>query len=404
MDGQTVFERTARLRQTQAPLRRAMHELLPRLEAAGDVACDFFMGNPQEMPLSGYVEALQRAAVPQNPHWFAYGGNQPDARAAIVESLRARMNLPFEPEDIFLTAGGAGALDVGLKAVTDLGDEAIFCLPPWFFYEFFVVEAGLTPVKVPVDRETFDLDVEAIAAAISPRTRLVIINTPHNPTGKVYPPETLRQLAAVLDEASRRHGREIYLLSDEVYNRFVFDGIEFHSPMEFYPNTMLAYSYGKTLLTPGDRIGYLAISPRVTHRETLRESVPLAQVACGYSHTARLHQHAIPDLEKLLVDIAAVERRRDRLVSALREMGYKVHTPEGTLWLLPKSPWEDDWAFWRLLMDHNIFGLPGQVLEFPGYFRLSLSASDDMVERSLPGFAAAMAHARTHQPEPAVVV
>jgi aspartate aminotransferase len=403
MDGQTVFERTARLRQTQAPLRRAMAEMFPRMDAAGDAGCDFVMGNPQEMPLPGYVDALQHAAVPQNPHWFAYGQKR-GAQASVAGSLRARMGMPFEPEDVFLTAGGAGAIDVGLKAVTDPGDEVIFCLPPWFFYEFFVVEAGLVPVKVPVDRETFDLDVPAIAAAITPRTRLIIVNTPHNPTGKVYRPDTLEKLALVLDEASRLHGREIYLLSDEVYNRFVYDGVQFHSPMKFYPNTMLAYSYGKTLLTPGDRLGYLALSPSATHRGALRESVPLAQVACGYSYATRLHQHAIPDLEKLSVDIPAIERRRDRLVGALRDMGYEVHKPEGTLWLLPKSPWEDDWAFWRLLMDRNIFGLPGQVLEFPGYFRLSLSASDDMIERSLPGFAAAISHAQSSQPEPATVV
>jgi aspartate aminotransferase len=399
---QPIFARTTRLAQTQEALNRMFDDpVFVRLFAeAGESACNFITGNPQEMPLPGYVEALQRAAVPQHPSWFSYGKNQSGARTAIVQTLRTRMNLPFEPADIFLTFGGAGAINVGIKAVTDPGDEVIFCLPPWFFYEFMVVEAGLIPVKVSVDLTTFDLDLTAIEAAITPHTRLVIINTPSNPTGKIYQPETLRTLATLLDDASRRNGREIYVLSDEVYNRIIFDGMEFHSPLEFYPHSMLAYSYGKTLLTPGDRIGYLALSPHAAHHDELRESVLQSQIACGAPWTSRLHQHAIPELEKLSIDIAAVERRRNRLVSALRQMGYEIHTPEATFWLLPKSPWEDDWAFWQLLMEHNIFGAPGTTLEFPGFIRLSLTANDNMVERSLPGFADAIAYAnKTSAPE-----
>jgi aspartate aminotransferase len=396
MSDQLVFERTARLRRTQEALHRMFDDpvFVRCFAEAGDSACDFITGNSQDMPLPGYVEALQHAAAPQHPNWFSYGKNQSGARAAIVQTLRSRMHVPIEPEDVFLTFGGAGAVNVGIKAVTNPGDEAIFCLPPWFFYEFMLVEAGLIPVKVSVDLKTFDLDLAAIEAAITPRTRLIIVNTPNNPTGKIYPPETLERLAALLDEASRRNGRKIYLLSDEVYNRIVFDGREFRSPVEFYPHSMLAYSYGKTLLTPGDRVGYLALSPRAAHREELRESVLQSQIACGAPWTSRLHQHAIPDLEKLSIDISAVERRRDRLVKALREMGYELHKPEGTFWLLPKSPWEDDWAIWQLLMQHSIFGAPGQILEFPGFFRLSMTANDDMVERSLPGFAAAIEYAK----------
>lgn len=393
---QSVFERTARLRTTQAVLHRMFEDpvFVRRFAAAGDSACDFITGNSQDMPLPGYVEALQQAAVPRDTNWFNYGNNQLGARAAIVETLRSRMRLPFETEDIFLTFGGAGAVNVGIKAVTNPGDEAIICLPPWFFYEFMLVEAGVVPVKVSVDLETFDLDLTAIEAAITPHTRLIIVNTPNNPTGKIYPPKTLERLANLLDRTSRRYGREIYLLSDEVYNRIIFDGREFHSPVEFYSNSMLAYSYGKTLLTPGDRVGYLALSPHAAHRNALRESALQAQIACGAPWTSRLHQHAIPDFEKLSIDIAAVERRRDRLIKELHEMGYELHSPEGTFWLLPKSPWDDDWTFWQLLMEHNIFGVPGQALEFPGFFRLSLTASDEMVERSLPGFAVAIEHAK----------
>ena len=402
MSEQPSFPRTARLGQTQEGFQRVLADpaRLRRYTAATGrgTACDFFTGNPQELPLPGYVEALRHAAVPQHPGWFAYGANQPAARAVAAETLRARTGLPFAPEDIFLTAGGFGAIATALKAVTAPGDEALFCLPPWFFYEFLCVEAGLVPVKVPIDRRTFDLDLAAIEAAITPRTRLVIVNTPNNPTGRIYPPALLRGLAALLETASRRHGRPIYLLSDEVYNRIVFDGAAFCSPVEFYPHTLVAYSYGKTLLTPGDRAGYLALSPHAAPLPELRASALTAQSASAASWMNRLLQHALPDLEGLSIDIGAVERRRDRLVGALRGLGYAVHQPEGTFWLLPRSPWADDWAFWGLLMEHDIFALPGRAFEFPGYFRLSLTASDEMVERSLPGFAAAIAHARSTTP------
>jgi aspartate aminotransferase len=294
---------------------------------------------------------------------------------------------------MLLTTGGFAALSVGMKAVADPGDEVIYSLPPWFAYEALLVEAGLVPVKVRIVLETLDLDVDAITAAITPRTRIVIVNTPNNPTGRVYSAETLTRLATVLEEASARNGRRIFLLSDEPYNRIVFSGVRFRTPAEFYPYTLVAYSYGKTLLAPGQRIGYLALPPALPDREGLRRAVYDLQIAIGWAFPNAVMQYALPELEQQAFDVERLERRRDLMVDALTEMGYQVHRPEGTFYLFPRSPIPDDEAFAHLLTERDILVMPGAMFETPGFFRICLTATEETCERSLPGFAAARTQA-----------
>jgi aspartate aminotransferase len=280
----------------------------------------------------------------------------------------------------------------------------IFNLPPWFFYEIAVVFNEGVPVKVPVDAETFDLDLDAIEAAITPRTRAIIVNTPCNPTGKIYSPVTLERLSEILTTASERNGRTIYLISDEAYNHIIFDDNAFHTPLEFYPYAMMAYSYGKTLLAPGQRIGYLALPPTMPNREQLRQDIFIAQIANAYAFPTAVLQRALPELERLSIDIDQMQRKRDRMVSALREIGYSVHSPEGTFYLFPKSPIADDWAFVAQLEERNIYCHPGSISEWPGYFRISLTASEEMIEQSLPGFADAFAAAQSFESAPSPVL
>ncbi len=204
----------------------------------------------------------------------------------------------------------------------------------------------------------------------------------------------MARLAEALDDASEQHGRTIYLLSDEAYNRILFDGRRFPSPAGHYPNTFLLYSYGKTLLAPGQRLGYLALPPSMPGRERMRSALLLTQFS-GYGVPDAVLQHAIPDLEPLCIDLAQLQRRRDTLVQNLRQQGYDVHVPEGTFYLLPRSPIPDDAAFSDLLAADDVFVLPGRIVELPGYFRISLTASDEMVERSVPRFGAAIAAARS---------
>jgi aspartate aminotransferase len=288
-----------------------------------------------------------------------------------------------------MTNGGFAALAVTFRAIVEPDDEVIFLSPPWFFYELLIIAADGVPVRVPLAAPEFDIDLAAVEAAITPRTRAVLVNTPHNPTGRVYPETALQDLAALLRTASARIGRRIFLVSDEPYNRLVFDGRRFHSPAEVYPDTITTYSYGKTLLAPGMRIGYVALQPTMTDREEIREAVFISQLATGYAFPNALLQHAIDDLESLSIDVGALERRRDRVVGGLRAAGYETTNPEGTFYVMARAPIDDDRAFAARLADHGVLVLPGSVVEVPGWFRISLTASDDMVDRGLPRFAAA---------------
>ena len=185
---------------------------------------DFTFGDPHELAMPAYVEALRAAAVPRDELWFAYKQSERSAQDAAAASLERVVPLGWTGDHLRMTTGGFGAITVAMKAVADPGDEVVYTLPPWFLYEILAIEAGLVPVKVPALQPSFDLDLEAIAAAITARTRIVVVNTPNNPSGRIYPPATLTALAEILEEASARNGRRIWIVSDEPYNRIVFAG------------------------------------------------------------------------------------------------------------------------------------------------------------------------------------
>ena len=350
---------------------------------------DLVLGNPQQMPLPGFVDAIRRHAIPQDKNWFAYKWSEPAAREIVAKALREWRGLPFEPEDIALSTGAFGALETAFRTFLEPGDEVVFSLPPWFIYEAMLLSVDAVPVKVHVRLDDNDLDLDAIGSAIGPRTRAVIVNTPNNPTGRIYPPATLAALSDLLTDASTRWGRPIWLISDEPYSRLVFSDAEFHSPSEFYPYTLISYSYGKILLTPGERIGWLALSPSIPDRQPLRDAIEVSQIAAGWLFPNAVLQYAIDDLEQLSIDLAGLEAKRDRLASELTESGYDLRVPEGTFYLWVRSPDTDDLAFCRRLADSNVLVLPGTVCEVPGYFRISLTASNDMIDRALPVFRAA---------------
>jgi aspartate aminotransferase len=350
--------------------------------------CDFTFGNPHEMPLDSIVTALRQRAVPQNKDWFAYKTSEEEPQAFLAERLSRELALPFEVPDIALTAGAFAAIMVAFRLVLDAGDEAIISEPAWFCYEPMLLMADAVPRKVKLKAPTFDLDLAAIEAAIGPRTRLVIVNSPHNPTGRIYDAGTLTQLADLLDRASEKYGHRIFLLSDEPYRRLRFDGRGFTCPAAFYPWTLIAYSYGKVLLAPGQRIGYLAISPLMPtdQRQALRDAMFSTQMALGWCFPNALMQYAVPDLENLSIDLAALTRRRDLLTAALTKAGYDVLAPEGTFYLWIRWPNGDADRQWNRLADRDVFVLPGTIMDTPDYFRISLTASDAMVERALPVF------------------
>jgi aspartate aminotransferase len=385
--------RVERLAAAMAHVQRLVDSPIFARRGAAGVA-DFMVGNPQEMPLPKLVEVLHRNLEPKDKNWFAYKLNEPEARAPVAGSLTTLTGLDWDPDDVFMTNAGFGALTVTLRAITEPGDEVIYLSPPWFFYELLIAGADAVPVRLDLEPPAFDLDPDAIAAAITPRTRAVIVNSPHNPSGRVYPIEALSRLAVVLEDASRRNGRTVHLIADEPYRRILFDGIRYRSAAEVYPGTIITYSYGKVLLAPGQRLGYIAVPPTSPERAALRRSIELFQWATGYAFADSLMQHSTADLENVSIDIPRMQARRDRLVGALRAMGYQTTNPEGTFYVLVRCPIDDDQAFAERLASEDVLVLPGTIVELPGWMRLSLTASDEMVEQALRVFQQAIADTR----------
>jgi len=368
------------------PVLAHVNDLALERRATQADACDFRFGNPQEMPLPQIQQPLTKWAAPKNKDWFAYKFSDPQAVKVAVESLRRRVGIDVDARDVAMTTGAFGALASTLRAILDPGDEVIYLSPPWFFYVPMILSCGAVPVRVEMAPPAFELPLAAIDARITPRTRAVIVNTPHNPSGRVLTPEELRALASLLEGAPQ----PVYLISDESYSRILFDGREHHSPLKFYDRSFLIYTYGKTLLAPGQRIGYIAMSPAMPDRAALRDALLVAQTALGWTFPNALMQYAMGDLEHASIDVAAMQRRRDRIVESLSGIGYHVVSPEGTFYVMVRSPVADDLEFMNRLADEGVFVLPGRMFELPRWFRISLTANDAMVERALGGFERAL--------------
>jgi len=370
---------------------KAFFETLRERTADRPDACDFTFGNPHEMPLPGLVAALRRSVEPQDADWFAYKTNEAEPRAVVAAALTRELGLGFEPEDIALTQGAFGAIALAFRLVMDAGAEVVIPVPGWFCYAPVLRMADMVPVKVPLEPGNFDLDLAAIDAAIGPRTRMVVVNSPNNPTGRIYSRAHLLALAELLEAASRRIGARIWLLSDEPYRRIRFDGNGFTSPAELFPWTLVDYSYGKVLLAPGQRLGYLALSPLLpaADRDALRAALFPAQMALGWGFADAVMQHSVAALETVSIDLAALATRRDRMLGALEQWGYRMTRPEGTFYLWGAAPGGDAVRFADALAARDVHVMPGTLFERPGDFRLSLTASDAMIERALPAFQAA---------------
>jgi aspartate aminotransferase len=388
----TAVRRADALRESIAPFLRFFNGAYSTLEKDPETA-NFAVGNPHELAMPSYVQALRNNLEPRDKDWFAYKMSEPEATRVVARTMSGLTGLEWDESDVNMTNGGFAAIAVALRTILEPGDEAIFLSAPWFFYELLIRAADGNPVRVGLNMPDGALDLERIAQAITPRTRVLILNSPHNPSGRVLNLDELQALADLLSAKSNEIGHPIYIVSDEPYRKIVFDGRTYHSPAEVYPPTIVTYSYGKQLLTPGNRIGYFTWSPRMPDRDRLRDDAFVTQVAAGYSFPNALLQHALHELEQQCVSIHALERRRERLIGALRDMGYETTWPQGTFYVMARSPIADDEAFGATLARHKVLILPGTIVETPGWFRISLTASDDMVERGIDGFRAARTEA-----------
>lgn len=358
-------------------------------EVGADKVYDFSLGNPNVPAPDGVKEAAERLlAMPDNTVLHGYTSAQGDAevRKAVADSINERFGAGVSPDFIYMTCGAAASLTVTLNALYEDGDEFILLAPFFPEYSVFVKAAGGTPVVVPFDEKTFAPDLSALEKAVTPRTKGVIVNSPNNPSGTVYTRKTLDGIVSLLKRKSAEYGRRIVLIADEPYRELVYDDIEVPYLPNLYPDTVVCYSYSKSLSLPGERIGYIAISPRMTEKENVYAAVCGAGRALGYVCAPSMFQRVAAACVNERPDIAAYRRNRDLIYSALTEMGYDCVHPDGAFYLFVRSPEPDANAFSERAKTFGLLIVPGDTFGAPGYVRISYCVGRDMIERSLPAF------------------
>jgi len=365
-------------------------------ERGADAVFDFSLGNPDLEPPPAVLDALRRV-VAENPpgsHGYMPNPGYTEVREAVANKLRRETGLDFTAEDVFMTVGAAGACNVILKSLLDPGDEVLVLAPYFAEYQFYIANHGGRMVLVETD-DSFLPDVERIAAAITPRTRALILNTPNNPTGRVYPESILRDL----DQMLSRSGQPITVLSDEPYKSFVYDGQRQPEVASHITNTAICNSWSKSLGLAGERIGYLALSPRLQDRAELRRACAFSNRTLGFVNAPAIWQHVVLQSLDETIDPAIYQQRRDVLCDALEAIGYQVLRPEGAFYVFLKTPIPDDIAFTRRLAEEGVLAVPGTGFGRSGYIRLSLTIPLETIERSIGGFQRAF-HASSRQEIP----
>lgn len=356
-----------------------------RVVRLGDRLCDLSYANPYRGAQEQAKEAIRGALDDERLLGLQYApfGGQTLARRAVADALKTSHGLPFAFKDVVLTPGAMGALHLALHAVGRPHDEVVIPVPCWLDHPLYVRAQGLVPVTVPLAPETFALDIDAVAAAISPRTCAVLLTHPGNPTGRAYDPATLARLGAAISEAERRVGHPITLIADETHRDFMF-GAVYHSAAAAHDRTLLVYSFGKYHFLQGQRLGYAAVSPRHPARDEVATELVRWTRITGLATPTALMQRALPGLLALRYDHGWLDCWRARLLDELAAQGYAVVRPDATLFAYVRTPSGlDDFAFVRALAFAGLLALPAPVFHHRGYFRLALTGSEPMLERAL---------------------
>lgn len=363
-------------------------ERLSKIYGAENVY-DFTLGNPSVEPPEKFREELKKLALNPLPGMHRYMSNAgyPETRSAVAEVLAEHSGLPFAGKHIIMTVGAGGGLNITLKAILNPGDEVIALAPYFVEYGFYVDNHGGVLKVVPTD-ESFMPDLDAIAAAINPKTRAIIINTPNNPTGVIYPAQVLTALGKLLEEKSKEFGRPIFALSDEPYAKIAYDGVQVPSVFKYITNAILITSHSKDLALPGERIGYVAVNPQIDGVDKLLEGLIFCNRTLGFVNAPALMQRLVAGLQRESVDIAEYQKKRDVLYNHLTSLGFQIVKPTGAFYLFPKSPLADDIEFTNQALKHNILVVPGGGFGMKGYFRISYCIEMDAIERSLPAWTA----------------
>ena len=368
---------------------RQMFEAGARLKAEHGVenVFDFSLGNPILEPPKDVHAKLQKLL--ENPelgmHRYMPNAGFTETREYVAGVMRDETGHPFEGEDIVMCVGAGGGLNVVFKALLEPGEEVLALAPFFVEYGAYAQNHGGN-LSIAQTTLEFQPDLKSIEASLSELTKIVIINSPNNPTGAVYSQETLDKLGQLLLRKEKEFGHPIYLVADDIYRYLVFDGLTNSNAFFSYPNSILVNSHSKDLGLPGERIGYIVIHPCVIEREDLRAALVLCNRILGFVNAPAMMQKILPLLGKARVDISIYEKTRDKIFSMITGLGFEAVKPQGAFYIFPKSPDPDDVAFVQRAQEENILLVPGTGFGGPGHFRISLCCTPETIENSRPGF------------------
>jgi aspartate aminotransferase len=348
---------------------------------------DFSIGNPSVEPPIEFKRALRQVAAEEvsGAHGYMPNAGYLETRQVVARALSRDYGVPLRSDHIVMTCGAAGALNVLCKVLLEAGDELLVPTPCFVEYRMYADNANGV-AKFVRSKDDFSLDLAAMRDAITERTKIVLINSPNNPTGKVYNQASIRGLAELLEDRSRTYGKDIYLFSDEPYREIVYDGITVPSILSAYRNSIIASSYSKSLSLAGERIGYLAVNPAISDVEEVVGGLILFNRTLGFVNAPALMQRVIAKIQGMTVDVEEYRKKRELLCDGLSSIGYEFIKPDGTFYLFPKAPKGDDIEFVRALTKRKILTVPGRGFGWPGNFRIAFCVDDATIVNSMKGF------------------
>lgn len=362
-------------------------EKLRKIHGAENVY-DFSIGNPEVEPPIAVVEKLKQLVSSTNPgkHRYMANAGYTDVREKVAEYLKNTTGTPLSFENIIMTCGAAGGLNVVLKSILNPDEEVIILAPYFVEYLTYIDNHGGKPVIVQADTSTFQPNVKQLEAAITQKTKAIIINTPNNPSGVVYSEEILKEISKLLEQKEKEYSTTIFVLSDEPYAKITYDGIEVPSMLNIFKNSIIVNSFSKSLALPGERIGYIAANPSINDVNLLISAMVYCNRVLGYVNAPALMQKVIADTIGEGVNVEEYKKKRDLLYNHLISLGFSCIKPEGAFYLFPKALIDDDIEFAKRAVKYNLLLVPGTGFGCPGFFRLSYAVSLKTVENSLPAF------------------
>ncbi|OGO43784.1 MAG: aspartate aminotransferase [Chloroflexi bacterium RBG_16_60_22] len=351
---------------------------------------DLSLGNPVMEPPPEFKRELKRLV--ENPfpgmHGYMENAGYPETRAAVAAQLTRETGIRLTQKDVIMACGAAGAINVALKTILDPGDEVILFLP-WFVDYFNYVENHDGVVKLVPTDDGFIPRLDLLEAAIGPRTRAVLIDSPNNPTGVVYSADLMRRMGEILRKKEAEYGTEIFIVSDEPYKRIIYDGIKYPSPLNVHRHSIIATSHSKDLSIAGERIGYIALHPESSHHDEMMTGFVFCTRTLGFINAPALMQNVVRRLQDVTIRVAEYQHLRDFIYGNLVRMGYEVVKPQGAFYIFPRCPIKDDVAFvHELQREHHVLTVPGVAFGTPGYFRLVYCVREETLARAMPGLEA----------------